>query len=73
MLKLIKIYSLWIGISIPCQQTSERPQAKLNGEVHYPRLGFETATTPSGQKAYPELRIGERANIARFRSQYSTY
>jgi hypothetical protein len=28
---------------------SERPQAKLNGEVNYPRLGLETATKSSAE------------------------
>jgi hypothetical protein len=48
MLKLIKIYNLrLIEISIPCQQTSEYPQAKLNREANSPPLELKTATKSS--------------------------
>ncbi len=58
--KLIKIYNLWlIGISIPYQQTNERPQTKLNGEANYSR--FEAESSESGY--FPNRRVRDKRYI----------
>ena len=57
---LIKIYNLWlIGISIPCWQTSERPQAELNREADYPRFVME----PSESGYFPNCRVRDKSYI----------